>query len=131
MPLPPTLLKKPTRIARPPPAVESGVIDYAKLRSLETMFDGGDEEPPGDDLLGYGAYCIRAETVAVNKKTGKPSVEITGYSTEMEILQRVERACEMRRASNEICQDPTLYITRFHPQCNPPRVEVRKVPPEN
>lgn len=113
----------------PPNLVKNGAITYQKLRSLEAQFDGGGSEPPDENMMGYGAYCIRAESGTENKKTGKKVLDITGHSTELSIIEQVEKACEIRRANNEVCREVTVYINKYSDVCNPPRIELKKNPP--
>lgn len=88
------------------------------------------EEPPA--VKGYGKYCIRA-AVEMKTESGETVANIVGHHTSPEIIQHTELVCEARKdvRKGEVCTESVVTFTKYTPQCEEPRVEIKRWPPKN
>ena len=64
---------------------------------------------PTGKSRGYGKYCIKASGKVITK-TGKNFIDVTGFDTNLSIIQRVESIMKRKAVSHEMCHTEVQVI---------------------
>lgn len=138
----PNVLPRPTperkrRFARaligpPPPnlAFSDDVDDFWDVDDPPELADDPPyfDEPPSKKYGGT-EYCIRAEATAHDVTDGSTRMRIQGWSTDLDIVDRVDQVCSMRKDRTWVCEPAEFYMIKMHPKCKQKLIEVQKLPP--
>lgn len=125
----------PRSLLTPPLSNHASSEDLDDFPDVEDPPDLADDPPyfdePPSKVYGGTEYCIRAETTAHDVSDGSTRMRVQGWSTDLDIVDRVDQVCTMRKDKTWVCEPAEFYMIKMHPKCKQKLIEVQKLPPQS